>query len=158
MSMQELKDYETSGNYVFHGSANGEIIQLNPRQAMSFGHPDGEPCVAASQYLSLAIFMAVIGSKKAGGWGMEGMRPDEPYFMYLDRSAWEKAQADKWHGFVYVCDKSAFKKHNEWEWRSLQPVIPIKVISVSLDDLPNDINILDDEVLDKYRAEHSDLS
>jgi hypothetical protein len=155
MNLKKLKELEASGKYVFHGSASGNISQLDPRQAVSFGKSDGEPCVATSQYLSLAIFMAVIGSKKAGGWGMEGMKPSEPHFMYLDKSAWDKAQAENWHGFVYVCNKALFRQHNEWEWRSTNSVKPIEIIPVSLKDLPDDINILEDEILDKYRAEHS---
>ena len=64
--MQELKKFEKSGEYVFHGSEN-LVEEFEPMQAYTMKNwkqiPDGKPAVFASPFLDYAIFMAIINKK-----------------------------------------------------------------------------------------------
>lgn len=141
--MDKLQEFEKTNKYLFHGSMNGEIQEFKPRQAYSGGEADGEPCVAASAFIDPAIFMAVLGSRKLGGW-MNGQDGETIY--YLLRSELNQAIAENWTGFVYVLnrDQDVFKPYREFEWRAHTNVVSIEKIKVGIDDLPKNIKLLDD--------------
>ena len=143
--VKNLASYQ--GHYLFHGSSNGDIKVLQPSQAMSFSQPDGAPAVHASIRLEPPIFMAVLGSKKLGGWGMKG----KPGFgFYILDSDLEKARAENWIGYVYVLPKDGFTHKSEWEWISRDEVKPIDVVRVGIEDLPPNITVLSPDELNRY--------
>ncbi len=136
--MDELRKLYETGLYVFHGSSSGTIAVLEPRQAYSHGEPDGAPCVVAPEVISPAVFMAVLGSKKVGGWG----KKHGEFGFYINESSMQKAVQEDWSGYVYVLDRSNFVRHQAWEWRTSIAVKPIVVVAVGMVDLPSDIELV----------------
>lgn len=152
MSMRsKLFEYESSGSYVFHGSPNGAITLLEPRQSTSFGRPDGEPSISASSHIEPAIFMAIISRINGGAMGI---RPTEknPFGMVISESTWTKAKNENWQGYVYVLEKVHFtqKDTESWEWRSTQQVHPVDMISISHNDIDSKITTLPDQKVQSY--------
>lgn len=149
--MDKLKKLQQSGKYLFHGSSIGDIELMEPRQAMSFNAPHGEPAVCASEVIEPPIFMAVIGSKYAGGWGKKDGK--SRYGFYILGSDLKRAYVENWHGYVYVLGRDSFESFQGWEWRSSSPVKPEMVVPVSLNDLPQDIEVMDSQTLNAYRQQ-----
>ena len=143
--MEELIRLEKSGKYLFHGSSDGDILELEPRQPWSHRKKDGHPCVAASDIIEPPIFMAVLGSKKLGGWEKDP-NDDKQVRYYVTKNDMEKAKKEEWHGYVYILkkDSAKFRQHKGFEWRSSDHVKPIKRIRVGLGDLPSNIRFIDD--------------
>ncbi len=139
--MEKLSEFQKSGDYLFHGSRNPDIELLEPRQAMSFGKPDGLPAVFASDRIEPPIFMAVLGSRKLGGWGRKNL----PGFgFYIAEPDLARAKDEDWQGYVYVLAKDGFVKEGEggWEWRSMESVCPVDVVKVGIKDLPSPIDTM----------------
>lgn len=132
-----LKRLERTGAYLFHGSPNGEITEFEPRQAMSHGEKDGKPCVAASEHLDPAIFMAIFSGRISCGWNST----NDSFGFYMNKQDFETAKRENWNGYVYVFDCSSFKKHLAWEWRAYSSVKPHQKIEVAFSDLPKDIDL-----------------
>lgn len=147
----KLLEYESTGKFVFHGSSNSEIAQLEPRQATSFGEPDGEPAISASSYIEPAIFMSII-SRVSGG--AMGIRPTEKnqFGMVVPETTWTKAKNENWQGYVYVLEQKYFslKESKSWEWRSTQLIRPIDVITVGFEDIYSEVTILPDQEVQPY--------
>jgi hypothetical protein len=138
--MYELKELESTKQYVFHGSSDGNIKILEPRQAMSWGKPDGMPAVCAAAAIEPAIFMAVLGSKHVGGWG-KGKIERGQFGFYLKKSDYQKAKQGQWRGYVYILSREDFEHYVAWEWRASRAVKPVKIIQVGINDLPAAIEI-----------------
>lgn len=147
-----LTGLETKGKYLFHGSADGNIETLEPRQSVrvaDMNNPtemvnDGEPAVSATPYSNVAIFRSIINHKNikldySSSFGKIG--PDL-LFSVSSEKVLEQARDKK--GFVYVFDKSDFQPYNRngnadeqsMEWRSYKEVRPVKVVEVGYGDLP----------------------
>lgn len=68
---EKLNKLELTDNYVFHGSSDGTIQLLEPRQGShvpDLSKPtkiilDGKPAVSATPYVEIAIFRAMINNK-----------------------------------------------------------------------------------------------
>ncbi|HUS26372.1 MAG TPA: hypothetical protein VMY99_03425 [Nevskiaceae bacterium] len=138
--MDELKKLTETGKYLFHGSATNKIAILEPRQAMSHGEPDGKPCIAASEQIEPAIFMAVLGSRHTGGWG-KGNPPKGRYGFCIHKKDYKQARSERWNGYVYVLPRASFEHFAAWEWRAFRPVEPIKSVKVEFSDLPAQIEL-----------------
>lgn len=134
---KSFKKLEGTETYAFHGTSNGKIIEFEPRQAISHGQKDGEPCVAASEHLDPAISMAIFSGRVSCGWDSD----EKSFGFYLDRSDFEKAKKECWKGYVYVLERSSFSMYGGWEWRSHKNVMPIQKFEVSFEDLPKDIKV-----------------
>ena len=134
----KLIELQRSGKYVFHGSSNGNISELEPRQAMSHGKPYGKPAVYADIKIEHPIFMAVLGSKWVGGWG-DLTLPGAGF--YIDKKSWEKAHKENWLGYIYVLPKVDFISKEGNEWVAYKKVKPIEIIKVGISDLPKDITV-----------------
>lgn len=140
--MDKLKELEKSDQYMFHGSSNPSIQRLETRQAKSFMKLDGAPAVFASDVVEPPIFMAVLGSRRLGGWGLKGA---EGFGFYIAQSDWDKAQRENWQGFVYVLNREGFVREDRWEWCSELSQSALMTIKVSMTDLPSAIQILSDD-------------
>lgn len=138
--MDELQRLAKTGKYLFHGSATNHIQILEPRQARSYGEPDGKPCIAAAEVVQPAIFMAVLGSRHVGGWG-KGSLLKGHYGFYVHRDAYHKAKAEGWRGYVYVLPREPFEHFSAWEWRAYVPVKSLRLIEVKFNDLPEEIEL-----------------
>jgi hypothetical protein len=140
--MDELRQLEATGRYLFHGSMVPNIKELNPRQALSFMQPDGAPAVCASEAIEPPIFMAVLGSRKLGGWGKKEL----PGFgFYIQSDDLMRAKQESWRGYVYIVNRSGFTKHQGYEWRSERNAQPSKFVEVGVEDLPSDIYVMTSE-------------
>jgi hypothetical protein len=135
--MRTLKELEKTRSYLFHGTPNGNIDVFEPRQAMSHGKKDGEPCIAASIYIEPAIFMAIFSGRVSCGWNSN----DSGFGFYLKKSDYDHAKSENWFGYVYVFEKELFIPHMAWEWRAFQHIKPFKKIKVTFSDLPKGIKL-----------------
>jgi hypothetical protein len=168
MSKEYLKQLEQTGEYVFHGSPNGEIEELEPRQSThvpDFSKPtefilDGKPSIAATPNHQFAIFRALINGKNVpidhtSGFGFQTNENGDlvPNFRVSAKEVLEHVKDKKGH--VYVLPKSQFKPYDRdgieserpsMEWRSESTVKPVEKVEVAYDDLPSIENI---EVLDE---------
>lgn len=152
----ELLDLEREGAYVFHGSARPDIAELEPRQARQYvaetgRHvPDGPPAVAASPYAEIAIFRALVQTGHSG-FGAdhkdhEGNALAQPRLSFrASQDALDDAASAVGH--VYVFDRAGFvprpgAPETSMDWRRESPVRPVRVIRVTAEDLPEEIQIM----------------
>ena len=155
MTIQDLKKLEQSGNYVFHGSSN-KIEKLEPRQAMIFDRkrkvsvPDGDPCVAATPSLDIAIFRSLISAQIAKAkkifphHSQFGMNNGVPYFK-VTKNSLDSALMPGSRGFVHVLDSGLFEKRNGMESRAYVDIVPKFIVEVKGKDLPKNIAIVEYE-------------
>jgi hypothetical protein len=156
LNKQKILELEKTGKYVFHGSNNGNIEVLEPRQSYHFnnpedleekGSPDGEPAVAATPYAEIAIFRAIVNggniqSHHLSGFGFKQNKKDQMYFSLEPIEAVNEAYDNK-KGFVYVFNKADFKPYlrdgqadeSAMEWRCDKTIKPLEVIEVTSADL-----------------------
>ena len=151
LAISETEDPElkilTKG-YLFHGSPNGEIKTLTPKQCSHSGEPDGAPAVCATDSLWNAMFKAIVNSapltnKKPysrSGWSHNDLADLSYYATKNLLSAAESAT-----GYLYLLSPDNFqwidlptkdKKRPRRELRSLKPVTPLTRIPVTLSDFP----------------------
>lgn len=139
-----LHELERTGEYVFHGSPEDELIELEARQAYNWNmgekQEDGPPSVAATPYADIAIFRALArNGTTAFGFGEYGQLCFKASQEALDN-------AHGHDGFVYVLPKNAFQplfgKPGGIDWRSLNSIKPIQVIRVKESDLPKGIKLI----------------
>ncbi len=152
-----LKELETEGKYLFHGSPNGEIKVFEPRQSLHVPDtskvtetiPDGNPGVSASPYPELAIFRAIINGKNVEIDHTNGFGSTGPTLQYNVSSKEVLERAKGKNGYVYVFNRSDFTPYSRlgeaneqsMEWRSYKEVEPIQVVEVKYDDMPDESEI-----------------
>ena len=152
---EQLQQLEETNQHVFHGSPDGDIEILEPRQGTHIPDAtkpketilDGEPAVSATPHAELATFRAIINRKNipishSSGFGTTDGRK---HFRVSSPEVLEHAKDKK--GYVYVFDKKDFKPYDReqpenpregaMEWRAYTPVKPVDVIEVSSNDLPH---------------------
>ena len=150
--MEKLRALESTGNHVFHGSPDGTIKILEPRQGRhteNIHKPknimlDGDPAVSATPYAELAAFRAIINDKNVpfnhvSGFGVTDGIPE---FRVSHQEVLTEVKGKSGH--VYVFNKDEFKPYNRngaaddnsMEWRSYVPVTPTEVVHVTSEDLP----------------------
>jgi hypothetical protein len=164
MSKECLKQLEEAGEYVFHGSPDGSIEELEPRQSTYVLDlnkrdevaDDGLPSVSATPYPEFAVFRAMINSKNVPNDHTSefGLVIDKEHGEFLSefrissQDVLDKVKDKK--GFVYVLPKSNFKPYrrgiecddvSSMEHRSHVSVKPVEVVEVSHADLPEGIKI-----------------
>lgn len=152
---EKLFELEASNNYVFHGSDNGNIEELEPRQShhiVDISNPDetkivdGNPSVSATPHVEIAIFRAIINGRNIPFNHTSGFETsDGKIFFSVSEEKVFKAVRDK-KGYVYVFNKKDFQPYNRerpenprphsMEWRSYKPVKPLEVIEITSEDLP----------------------
>lgn len=167
MSKEKLLSLEEAGEYLFHGSPDGNIEELEPRQSTHIPDlndptksiPDGRPAVSTTPHAELAIFRAIVNSKNVDlqEWHSGfGVTDDTKEFRVSSPEVLEQVEGKK--GFVYAFDKKNFKPYTRgkgedegrpesMEWRAYEKVRPVEVVEVTDKDLPDikDIQILNDE-------------
>jgi hypothetical protein len=147
----KLLQLEQEGNYLFHGSPDGDIQVLEPKQGKhvpDLSKPDevildGKPAVSTTPYVDFAIFRAIINKKNIpipfiSGFGFKNGKKE---FHVSKKEALEIAKNKK--GFVYVFTKDDFEPYQrgeginltQMEWRSYKEVKPVGVIEVTYEDL-----------------------
>jgi len=131
-----LKQLEATGKYIFHGSDIGHIEKFELRQPVNWknGEPvnHGEKSIVGTNDADVSIFRAL---------AREDWTSFNPSGGSLGASKASIHAAEKSRGFVYVFNKDDFESF-EGEWRSYKPLTPLKVISVSGNDLPPWIQVI----------------
>ncbi len=152
-----LNGLEKTGQYVFHGSPDGDIDILTPRQAHhvpDISKPsekieDGLPSVSATPYADFAVFRALVNKKNLPG-GLSGFGfKDKVKEFRLSNKKQVELLSDK-VGYVYVFNKSDFepysrsgvKQETYMEWRAYSEVKPIEVVNVTFKDLEHLIPLI----------------
>lgn len=152
---EKLSQLEATNQHLFHGSPNGTIETLEPRQSThipDLSKPDqsildGQPAVAATPHAEIATFRAIINSKNIpiqhnSGFGVTDGKKS---FRVSSSEVLKHAQGKK--GYVYIFNKKDFKPYDRenpdnsrdgaMEWRSYTSIKPVDVVEVSSDDLPH---------------------
>lgn len=142
-ALLRLRAYEQSGLYLFHGSLVPNVGRLELRQAHTWRgqerYEDGPPAVAASPYVDIAIFRALVQTGRSGfssfdeeADGKTGLEFRLTLAGYLDALAAT--------GYVYVLPRAMFESRNGkvtcMDWRSEEPVVPVDIVEVHGEDLP----------------------
>ncbi len=120
MSKERLNELEATGEYVFHGSPNGEIEILEPRQSTRVSDPskpsesiaDGNPAVSATPYADLATFRAIINKQNipleefSSGFGIDNA--EKRTFQVSSAEVLDHVKDKK--GYVYVLIKTSLSR------------------------------------------------
>jgi len=134
-----------TGLFVFHGSDNPDIEELEPRQAYFRSKEDGKPAVCAIDFPDIAIFKSLIPGI-SGGW--YGTREKGMNYVISD-SSYKKMKNNV--GFVYILDKNLFSPHKgdfgSGDLRSLERVNPLAKVRVDINDSPEFELLPQDELL-----------
>lgn len=122
--------------FVFHGSKD-RIEELEPRQALNEGLPDGLPAVfaASDDAYDLAIFMALVGPGGRTAFSTQGVR-DGHFDFQADAAALQYAQSPGTEGFVHVLPKNEFVRDTEFQYRCDHSIKPRLIVRVSSADIP----------------------
>lgn len=144
--LEELKQLELEGKFVFHGSEDSNINVFEPRQAYTFENgkevEDDKPAVHASSFVDVAILMALINRKNCPGGFDSGFEyKDGKAVLHISQRGLDQLNDDT-RGYVYVFSKEDFTPRGKLQSISYGEVKPIKVIEVSKDDLPKDIKVI----------------
>src|SRR3989338_4210437 len=143
---KKLLALEQEGKYVFHGSHDA-IDVLEPRQAYNDNpetgekEEDGDPAVFATPYADVAIFRALISGKDvpADSESTFGMNERGLHFSatqnLIDNAKGRIAK-------VYVLDRTKFSQFEGSQCRSTEPITPVQVVEVMLEDLPDNITVI----------------
>lgn len=143
---KKLLALERNG-FLFHGSPH-KIKVLELRQPVNFNIKKnkylthGKPCVAATPYVDIAIFRAIINKTNFPPSGKSyaasfGINPQTKKLNLGTTKNVLKRLANQC-GYVHILNKKHFLKRSLWEWRSSKEVKPLKVIKVSAHDLNYD--------------------
>ena len=149
---ERLLSLEKEGNYVFHGSPV-IIDNLVPKQALNKNQetgemePHGEPAVCATKHADLAIFRALTNFTDDIGPSNVSFGTDENGKPQFSASSNVIELAKIKTGQVYVLNVKGFDPLIEGgsEYRSSETVTPVEVIEVSFDDLPKNIQIVNEQ-------------
>lgn len=140
--------------HLFHGSSKGNIKLFEPRQAITFGRPDGQPAVHATDEIEAAIFMAVLGSRHVGGWGLKNTTK---FGFFIIDIHFEEAKKKNWLGYVYSLPSQTFYNRRKWEWISTKPIKPLDSFAVGIENLPKNIYIMTSKEYRDYNKSQSTL-
>ena len=144
-----LKELESGGKYLFHGSRELGVQELEPRQAYSFTDKDNKipidkPGVFASPRADIAIFVSIINRRNCPDGFTSGFGEDEDTNQVEFRVTQEALDqlSDDSVGEVHVFLKDDFvPRESSTEWISYKKVVPIKTIRVRKSDLPDNLKI-----------------
>lgn len=139
-----LYSLEATGEYLFHGSPVDDIEEFEPRQPYNWENgkhiKHGPPAVAASPFADIAIFHSILFQDTTSF----GVTEDGELTFKATQKALERGREHT--GYVYVFRKDDFKPFGDgkvpFEWRSDNPVRPLRIVEVSFRDLPEHIQIV----------------
>lgn len=150
VAKQKLLELEKEGKYLFHGSPVANLKEIIPHQAYTTLQEggdmvkDGESCVAATPYLDIAIFRALVTKGKSSFSVSATSIEDAIMELKANQEAIENSKGQT--GYVYVLDKTGFVPRSEnnycMEWRSSTSVKPLWMFEVNFEDLPQNIEII----------------
>lgn len=147
-TQEKFEKYINNSLFVFHGSPK-VIDQLVLKQATTIDPQtnqrmnDGEPAVAATKYLDIAIFRALINNtncpdKHRSGFGLDNGK----LFFKATKECLEFVRENNAIGYVYILDAKKFLPYSPKEVRAYLEIRPIKVVKVTPEDLPEGIEFI----------------
>ena len=145
---ERLLELEKTGQFVFHGSLD-KIDILKPKQAYNFNketgeeEKDGYPAVFATPYADMAIFRALINEKELEEDSESRFGTDQNGKLHFSttRNLLERAEGIK--ARVYVLNKDDFEGFDHIQCRAEKEIVPVEIIEVNVNDLPDNINTID---------------
>jgi len=140
---QQLLTLEKTEKYVFHGSPE-KVSIFEPRQAYDNWKPDWAPATFATEKVEIAIFRALINRHRGDiEWPSKSSfsHKNGAIFYTLTQNLLNQAQDKIW--YIHVFTKSDFSHFTPIECKSFNHVTPLQVISITVDDLPKGINIIE---------------
>ena len=140
-SKERLKELESSGEYLFHGSPF-RIQTFEPRQAYTDidgkPTPDGGPAVFASAEVETPIFRSIFHENSFDG--LEGSfeagfsnSDDGSHYIHANEAAVEVCKENS--GYVYVFRRDDFILRGNSEWVANKEVKPTAVFGSTFDDI-----------------------
>ena len=145
-SKERLKELETSGDYLFHGSPH-VVSRFEPRQAYTevSGRevPDGEPAVFASSEIEIPIFRSIFHDANfadiEGSFRTGFSSEDSGVTIHANQAAMDLCKGKE--GYVYVFKREGFSQRANTEWMSNSSVVPVAVFHSSFEDIGLPITI-----------------
>lgn len=149
-SKQKLLELEKEGKYLFHGSPIADLKELEPHQAYTIPKggndlvKDGEPGVAATPYLEIAIFRALV-KKGRSGFSVSATNIEDAEIKFTaSKEALKTAKGQV--GYIYVLNRKEFTPKSgrtcNMDWRNPNSVKPLWVFKVTYEDLTKEIEII----------------
>lgn len=138
---KRLLKFERDGKFLFHGSPF-LVEELILKQPFNSNKKDGNPCVSATELAEVAIFRAITHEANFSGGGCDssfGYIPGGRIYFTVTRELLEQLNGKM--GYVYVLPWKECFRVSPIELRFEQNIRPIEVITVSAEDLPNDIKV-----------------
>ena len=142
------KKYSESGEYVFHGSPNGGIEVLEPKQAYvtikGEKIKDGKPAVFASKDYNLSLVHAVLGNSVLWkeGSGFRTSVSNGIVKVWITREMSELLENNNPIGCIYVLKKENFSKSSrDEEVVSRDVVVPVEKIKVGKEELLKSVSM-----------------
>lgn len=150
----KLELLQSTGEYLFHGSPTAGIEEFEPRQARD-GNPktgeqwdDGPPGIAAADVIGPAIFKSIISKPNLDEgismWSSFGIK-DKKVIYSASREGLEIIKSKKSLGYVYIFRQSDFHQYKGFEYRCEEPIRPIDVVEVGVEDLSQNIDVIEDK-------------
>lgn len=142
-----LKAFNDDGGYVFHGSGV-KVGLLEPKAAINYlggvleEFPEGERAVFATDKPEIAVFMA-LQNKDIDGWSSFSSNDRNEFKFRVSSKKWEHLNSGEAKGHVYVLNEDDFELVRG-EFRSVNDVEPVSVVSVGREDLVSDVELSDD--------------
>jgi hypothetical protein len=147
MNINELRQLEKTEKYLFHGSSKYIDSNFVPKQAYTDKAGkrlnDDNPGVHATPVLDIAIFMATVTRKNA---------PDNFHSRFHTERSKIKLSFNKdtseqidnnSSGYVYVFNKSDFKKRSEIQYISYNEVKPVDFSEVKFSYISIPVNVFE---------------
>lgn len=153
MNIEHLRELESTGEYLFHGSGGKIESILEPRQAYTLNKEnirvrDGNPGVHATPILDIAIFMATVNRKNAPTPKFHSKFDNDNGEINLALSKDTAEQiTDESSGYVYVLNKKDFEKRSSIEYISYDAIKPNEIVEVKYSDISIPVRVFDVNVI-----------
>jgi hypothetical protein len=147
MNIEQLRELEKTGTYLFHGTSRIINGNFEPRQAYTLRNrinvKDGEPAIYATPLLDLAIFMATVTPKNAPKNFHSRFNRDQNGINLLMNSDTRGQLNENSSGYLYVFNKKDFKERSPIEFFSNVKVSPIECCDVKFGDLILEVKVFE---------------
>jgi hypothetical protein len=138
--IQGLDILRTQNSFLFHGTPRGDIVEIEPRQALNNDNQvlDGPPAIFASSLPSIAIFLAITsGRGRKTSYAGRRYTGDEDVTFYATEDVLATIADPNNHGYVYIFNnKEPFINLRGHEFTSIQPCKPLGKVKVTNSDMP----------------------
>ncbi|NCS99149.1 hypothetical protein GW764_03100 [Candidatus Parcubacteria bacterium] len=148
MKINELRELEKTGKYLFHGSSEYINSVFVPRQAYNDKAGkrlnDDKPGVHSTPILDIAIFMATVTRKNApDNFHSRFHTEGDEIKLSFNRDTSEQINDDS-SGYVYIFNIDDFKKRSDAQYISYNEVESSNVVEVKFSDISIPVDVFED--------------